>query len=63
MYKANYYIEQSIKSLRLFNQTGDIEHFKDAEYFFKKLKVEMRLAERYQKIDKLKGVKQWIKQH
>lgn len=63
MYKTNYCIEQSIKSLSLFNQTGDIEHFKDAEYFFKKLKVEMRLAERYRKIDKLKGVKQWIKQH
>lgn len=62
MYKTNYYIEQSIKSLSLFNKTGDIEHFKDAEYFFKKLKVEMWLAERYQKIDKLKGVKQWIKQ-
>lgn len=58
MYKTNYCIEQSIKSLNLFSQTGDIEHFKDAEYFFKKLKVEMRLAERYQKIDKLKGVKQ-----
>lgn len=54
MYKTNYYIEQSIKSLNLFNKTGDIEHFKDAEYFFKKLKVEMRLAERYQKIQKIK---------
>ena len=63
MYKTNYCIEQSIKSLSLFNQTGDIEHFKVAEYFFKKLKVEMRLAERHRKIDKLKGVKQWIKQH
>lgn len=63
MYKTNYYIEQSIKSLNLFNKTGDIEHFKDAEYFFKELKVEMRLAERYRKIDKLKGVKQWTKKY
>lgn len=63
MYKTNYYIEQSIKSLNLFNKTGDIEHFKDAEYFFKKLKVEMRLAERYRKIYKLKGVKQWSRRH
>lgn len=63
MNRNEYYINQSIKSLSLFNKTGDIEHFKDAEYFFKKLKVEMWLVERYQKIDKLKGVKRWIKQH
>lgn len=61
MNRNEYYINQSIKSLNLFNNTGDIEHFKDAEYFFKKLKVEMQLVERYQNIDKLKGVKQWIK--
>lgn len=62
MNRNEYYINQSVKSLNLFSQTGDIEHFKDAEYFFKKLKVEMRLVERYRKIDKLKGVKSWIKQ-
>lgn len=49
-----YYLTQSIKNLTLFKQTGDVEHFNDAEYFFKRLKLELRLNEKYQKIEKLK---------